>query len=253
MKLVFVLFGSHTKEKYKNQILKINATWANIAQKHNIPLLYFLNETPHDFETKENISYINLPIINDDYNTTLKKQNIGLKIAYEKYNPDFIFLCGTDTFPNVENVLKLLKAYDCNSNICIGGHGTYRTVLGREMYYHSGGAGLLFSNGCLKKLHPHFESMENIWYDVWEKSKIYFKPQRGISKGASDVAICQFMQQKKINTQLVIEKNFYHCNYLGLPCINHRLHKKPNIHEIVSCHQMSLQDFDAYYNLIKDC
>ena len=118
--------------------------------------------------------------------------------------------------------------------------------------YFAGGAGLLFSNGCLKKLHPHFESMENIWYDVWEKSKIYFKPQRGISKGASDVAVCQFMQQRKINTRLVIEKNFYHCNYLGLPCINHRLHKKPNIHEIVSCHQMSLQDFDAYYNLIKD-
>ena len=47
-------------------------------------------------------------------------------------------------------------------------------VLGKNLYYHSGGPGIILSNNCLMKLQPFLNTMTEKWLTIWEKSKKYF-------------------------------------------------------------------------------
>tara|TARA_Y100000591_G_scaffold104164_1_gene88547 strand:+ start:686 stop:1444 length:759 start_codon:yes stop_codon:yes gene_type:complete len=248
MNIGFCVFASHTKEKYKKQIEKINETWYKDLND-KCKLFYFLNKTPHTFENKKNVTYINLNIEEDDYFSVQQKQQLGLKYIYENYNPNWVFICGTDTYPNIKNILLLLKKYNSNDNLYIGGHGSVRKVLGKNLYYHSGGPGIILSNNCLMKLQPFLNTMTEKWLTIWEKSKKYFKPQCGINKAACDITLSYFIKTH-IKSKVIKNKHFFHCNYLGEPCVKHHLHKKPDLQSIISCHQMSLQDFDNYNKII---
>ena len=75
MNIGFCVFASHTKEKYKKQIEKINETWYKDLND-KCKLFYFLNKTPHTFENKKNVTYINLNIEEDDYFSVMSKLNL---------------------------------------------------------------------------------------------------------------------------------------------------------------------------------
>jgi hypothetical protein len=58
-----------------------------------------------------------------------------------------------------------------------------------------------------------------------------------------DVCLCYFL--KKNNCEFIKENTlFFGCGYLGYPC---HIGYKPNI---ISCHNMSLLDFDNYTKLL---
>ena len=42
--IIIAVFGCDTKDKYKQQILKIEETWGDTAKKNNILVLFFLGE-----------------------------------------------------------------------------------------------------------------------------------------------------------------------------------------------------------------
>ena len=106
--LIFCIFGNIIDSKYRNQILKINETWAEHAKNKNVKLIYFLGEKKPNFETidKEHIEYVYLKSVANDYNSATYKQNYGLKYIYEKYDCDFVHVCGTDTYILVDNLLS---------------------------------------------------------------------------------------------------------------------------------------------------
>ena len=231
-KICFCIYGCVTKEKYRDQILKINETWGKDVDK-----FYFLGE--ERVEEFQGEQYVYLDGILDDYMSASYKQELGLKYIYEKYNPDFVHVIGTDTFVNIPNLLSFIKDFDPNDNLYIGGHGCNR-MLDKNYYFHSGGPGFILSRKCLELLVPYFGNMTNEWIDLCEKTKQEMK-------AACDVSISYFCHKINSNIVMAPSKTFLHCNYKGFPCHINQINPK----NIISCHLMSLEDFDDYYSYIK--
>ena len=232
-KLVINMFACATIEKYKQEILKINETW---GKKAGIKLLFFLGEEQTDLEGP---NYIYLKGVSNDYTSASFKQNLGLKYIYENYNADFVFTCGTDTFVNIDNMLSYIATFDKNKNLYIGGHGSTRMVDGNELYFHSGGAGFIMTNKALSAIYLDL-------YDMYEKWILFCAPEL---RDSCDVAIAYFL--KRVNTEVVKNKNFYSCNYRGY-CYNntYKCCDIENIENMITCHHMNMEDFDEYSLLI---
>ena len=82
--------------------------------------------------------------------------------------------------------------------------------------------------------------MDN-WILFCEENKIeYFK-------GACDIAISYLVRKTKDLKVINIEGQvFTHCNYLGDPCHRGQI----DYNKLISCHNMSLKDFDDFTNLL---
>jgi len=150
--LIICIFACDTIQTYRNEIIKINETWGKKI-KDNIKLLFFLGEEKTDLIGD---NYVNLKGVKNDYLSASYKQFLGLKYIYEMYNPNFVFCCGTDTYINIDKLVNYIINFNFNpnSNLYIGGHGDFRQIGDKNIYFHSGGAGFLLTNGCLDKLYP---------------------------------------------------------------------------------------------------
>jgi hypothetical protein len=235
-KLVINVFACATIEKYKKEILKINETWGKKAQSLGVKLLFFLGQEQTDLVGP---NYIYLTGVSNDYKSASIKQNLGLKYIYENYNPDFVFTCGTDTFVNIDNMLSYIDTFDKNKNLYIGGHGDTRLVENNSLYFHSGGAGFIITNKALSDIYLDL-------YDMYEKWISFCPPEL---RDACDVAISYFL--KRVNTEVVKNKKFYSCNYLGYAYNNtYKCCNIENIKDIITCHHMNMEDFDIYSSMI---
>jgi hypothetical protein len=244
--LIICIFGCITVTKYRNEIFKINETWAEHAKNKSVKLIYFLGEEKPRFETKneDHIEYVYLPSIKNDYNSATYKQNFGLKYIYDNYECDFVHVCGTDTYILIDNLLNLLKQYDCNDNICLGGHGAYETVQNEKIYFHSGGAGFTLSRKALSSIYILLISSIELWYYLCSPSL----------KNGCDVLLCYFLQ--KVGCKMVIIKNkYFSCNHIGIPCCTNYFSRllddnANKYNEIVTFHNMTLSNFDELTTFI---
>lgn len=243
MDLVICVFACDTIERYKQQIIKINDTWGKVANSHpNIELLFFLGEATTDIT---GLNYIHLQDVQNDNVSALYKQMFGLKYIYENYNSKFIFVCGTDTYPNIKRLLQFIGNYDHTENLYIGGHGDDIYINKKKIYFHSGGPGFIITSTCLAKLYPMLENSPIAWIQLCIDQNIV----RDLA-GASDVAIACLIQIPNVNSTIVKvdDMSFLHCNYKGFPChINH-----VDVKNIISCHNMSLGDFDCFTKILED-
>lgn len=243
--LVICTFACDTVDKYRNQILKINETWGREAESHpNVKLLYFLGEEKTSLVGSQ---YINLPDVKNDYTSCSYKQFLGLKHIYENYKPKFIICIGTDTYINIPKLLKYLSLFNHTQNIYIGGHGDSRTILGKNIYYHSGGPGFVITQECLRLLYPKLETLMDDWSDVCSKND--FKVPNYDFRAACDVAIAYYLQMPEINSYVIKtnDLSFSNCNYKGHPCHQHVVNMKDSI----CCHLMSPNDFDEFTQILK--
>lgn len=243
-KLVINIFACNTIEKYKEEIIKINETWGKKAEELGVKLLFFLGEEPTDL--MDNERYIYLKGVSNDHQSASYKQNLGLKYIYEHFNADFIFTCGTDTYINIRNLLVYLDMCDKNKDLYIGGHGDYRQIGEKNIYYHSGGSGFIITNNILGKIYSSLYNIQTDWTAICEKNNVNYLLV------ACDVQIAYYLD--KLNVEIVNNDNFYACNYKGY-CYNYTFDccsKKININEIVSCHYMSLTDFDEYTEFLEN-
>ena len=242
-KLVINIFGCPTIEKYKQEILNINETWGKKAEEMGIKILFFFGEERTDLV--DDNKYIYLQGISNNYESAAYKQNLGLKYIYENYNADFIFTCGTDTYINVPKLLLYLETMDKNAKLYIGGHGDYRMIGMQNIYFHSGGAGFIITNHTLAKLYSKLYTITNEWATICNKNNV-----------ATLITACDVMigyYTRLMNIETIMCSNFYGCNYKGL-CYNNTFHccsNKINIREIISCHRMSISDFDEYTKLLE--
>lgn len=237
-RIIIAVYGCVTHHIYREQIVKINNTWGNQANE-KVKIVYFLGEETHaDFIGD---TYVYLPTVGNDYLSASYKQSLGLKYIYENYKTDFVLCCGTDTFLNIPKLLIFLEQFNPIDNLYIGGHGCNRMIGNTPVYFHSGGPGFVLTNSCLKKIYPMCNDLTDKWIEICKNTNMESLCS------CCDVAISYFLQTC-INVEIVKTNGlqFIHCNYRGYPChIN-----EPNIAEIISCHYMSLQDFDDFYNIL---
>jgi len=244
-KLIFNIFACGTIKKYKDEILKINETWGKIAEELGIKILFFLGEEPTDLIDKD--KYIYLKDVDNTYSSAAHKQYLGLKYIYENYNTEFIFTCGTDTYPNIKKLLLYINKFNKNDLLYIGGDDGIRYINNEKIIYHSGGAGFLITNTLLSKLYSNISIIQNQWELLCNSNDNYLID-------ACDVSIAYYIN--KIPNVKMIEKqnSFYACNYKGFGMNNNNLIKccsdKINVGNIISCHYMSLEDFDKYTNML---
>jgi SAM-dependent methyltransferase len=244
-RIIICVFACATIPKFKDEILKIEQTWGKYSTQKGIKVLYFLGEEQTDLQDAS--KYIYLDGVKNDYNSAGDKQNLGLKYIYENYNADFVFVCGTDTYINVENLLILLNEYNCESPLYIGGHGDTRTVCEKSCYYHSGGAGFVLSNECLHLIYRKLWSMSRDWkFDLNEYNSNWLT-------FACDLEISYYLQKFIPSLQIIVNDDvFFSCDHNGLindisMCCGEHVKKE----QIVSCHRMTLHSFDEFTQLLQ--
>ena len=240
--LVICVYACDTIPKYKTQILKMNETYNDILKNYpNIKILYFLGEEKTDLIGEQ---YIHLDNVKNDYLSASYKQFLGLKYIYEHYKSKFIMCIGTDTYVNIKKLDIFLKKYDYTDNLYIGGHGDRRNLGITEVYFHSGGPGFIITKCCLEKIYPKLHNFVDEWVQLCINNNIqYLIP-------ACDVGIAYIVNLKEIESKTIYtdEFTFIHCNFRGYPCHCGKI----NVKNLISCHNMSLHDFDEFTNILKN-
>jgi hypothetical protein len=240
--LVILIFGCVTKQKYADQIRSIENTWGKTAQDLKVPYFYFLGQRSSEFS--DSSKFIYLPNIKDDYSSASYKQYLGLKWVCEHYNPNYVFICGTDTFINVNKLNDLLQNKEFklkySENLYIGGHGDTRTIANvcddnnkchnMSVHFHSGGSGIIISNNVLFSMYDYYDTFQSNWISFCnEHNNEYLKD-------ACDVSISFLLQCFNVTSYEI--NGFYYCNFNGVPCCKNKI-KKENI---ITCHLMTTYD-----------
>jgi len=248
IKIIICVFACVTVQKYKDEVLKIEETWGKRAAKKGVKILYFLGEEPTDLH--DSSKYIYLKNVNNDYNSASEKQNLGLKYIYENYNYDYVFVCGSDTYVNIDKMIEFIKDYNCEEPLYIGGHGDTRVIGDFDCYFHSGGSGFILSKECLRLIHHSLSDMFLKWTEICNK----FCCENLIP--ACDLAISYFLQKDFGSTLIMVttlNDEFIACNHKGLAynntfvCCGNKINPK----NIISCHRMTLGDFDEFTDILE--
>lgn len=238
--LVICVYACDTIPKYKNQLLKMIEIYSDMLKDFpNIIILYFLGEEMTDLVGEQ---YIHLSGVKNDYLSASYKQFLGLKYIYEHYNAKFVMCNGTDTYVNIKKLNMFLQKYDYNDTLYIGGHGDKRNLGITEVFFHSGGPGFIITKCCLDKIYPTLETFMDKWIKICTDNHIqYLIP-------ACDVGIAYIVNLPEVNAKTIsCDLSFTHCNFKGYPChIN-----KIEYNNLISCHNMSLHDFDEFTTLLK--
>jgi hypothetical protein len=233
--VIFCVFGCPTIQKYKEEILKICSTWGKSAKTEDYKVLFFLGE---ELSSLIGDDYIYLKGVNNDYFSASYKQNLGLKYIFDNFTFNYVYVCGTDTFVNIKFLKQYITKFDSNEQLCIGGHGDYRTVQEKQIYYHSGGPGFLITYSAICKIQYLLDDMVELWVMIVQKQNLYT---------ACDLALCFFLNYT--GCKFVIDDEvFFHCNHKGYPCHMNKETKK----DVVAYHNMSLSDFDEYFDFIQE-
>jgi hypothetical protein len=245
-KIVLPVFGCATIPRYKEEILKIKDTWGNLMDTSgnewnpsSVKILFFLGEEKVVDLQDEN--YIYLPNVKNDYLSASYKQHLGLKYIYDNYTCSYVLCCGTDTFINIPKLVNLLSEFNSKDYVYIGGHGDYRKIYNTPYFFHSGGPGFIISFPCLQKIYPYLENITDIWITICKESNI------NELNTACDVAISYFLQLLVKPEVIKLNTMFTNCNYKGYPCHFNQI----NMREIIACHNMSLTDFDDFYDILR--
>lgn len=240
--LIICVYACDTIDRYKQQIIKMNEKYKEVLNEYkNIKLIYFLGEEKTDLIGEQ---YINLKNVRNDYLSASYKQNLGLKYIYENYKTKFIMCIGTDAYVNIKKLNLFLKNFDENENLYIGGHGDNREIGKDNIYFHSGGPGFILSYKCLDLIYNYLGDFVEEWSQICRKYDLkYLYP-------ACDVAISYLIQKKTDNLKIIIIPGlvFTNCNYLGYPCHKNQI----NYTDLISCHNMSLEDFDNFYTILSN-
>ena len=268
--IIFCVFGCDTIDKYRKEILKIKETWGKAPslmvptgkaplaptalqpsnkvfedKAPNAPnkILFFLGEEGplHDDDC------VHLENVENDYLSASYKQYGGLKYIYENYNFNYVFICGTDTFVLTDNLIDYINnesEISPDKPLVIGGHGDNRKICNETVHFFSGGPGIILTKATMDIIYPELGTMQEEW--MWlcaENDYTTYIP-------ACDLSLCYFLKRYGIIFVNVVNR-FFNCNYLGYnPDHSVCCAKTVNIQTMISCHHMSLENFD-YLEKIK--
>lgn len=254
MKLAICIFGCVTKEKYRNEIVKIQETWGkHTSASPQITLTFFLGEERAPGAGFDGPEFVYLPGVGDDYQSASEKQNQGLHYLVEQGDYDFIFVCGTDTFVNPYALERFLGYIDPEEPLYIGGHDNGRELMERRIPFFLGGAGFVLSRAALRLLYPRLATMTSDWNAYCD--------QYGYAdlRGACDLCIGYHVDQLGIKF-VKYHQRFFECNYFGnIDISKHFDHcrwygccrETIRTERIISCHNMSPMDVDNFVGILE--
>lgn len=237
--LVIVVMACDTIPKYRDQILKIEETYGKLIRSMpNVKILYFLGED----RVLEGEQFIHCKGVLNNYDSVTVKQFWGLRYVSEYIQTKYVMCIGSDTYLNIKKLLKFLEQFDPEENLYIGGHGAIIPIEGVNYYYHGGGPGFVLSKKCLDTIYPQIKNIDKA-IDGWARLS-----KEGTGRddlfGACDLWM-GYVAAKE--SKIVKTNGFFFCNFIGFPC--HLQQFGPD--EIISCHCMSLQDFDIFTKILE--
>jgi hypothetical protein len=241
MNIVICVFACATIEKYKLELMKVIDTWGQHAKERNVKVIYFLGEEQTELKGNE---FVYLQGVDNTYESASVKQNLGLKYIDEHENADFVLVCGTDTYVNIDQLLLYLKTSN-GDYIGGGGQNPLYFTMDQTYYYHSG-AGFILSRKALMLLSPHLETMFESWKQQCCRYYVYYLIP------ACDACISFYLHHVFKNHIVIKEPTlFYACNYKGM-IKNQSCCENVDYKKIIVCHYMTLDDFDDYTALLKE-
>ena len=260
--IIFCIYGCDTIDMYKKEILKVKDTWgkapseatdkapsgatdkapSGATDKLQNHILFFLGE---EGSLQDN-DCIHLENINDDYLSAGFKQYAGLKYIYENYNFNYVFICGTDTYVLTDNLIKFINAdpqITPDKPLVFGGHGDNRQIGESSVHFFSGGAGIVLTKATMNAIYPELGSLQDEW--------MWFCTDNGYKTfvTACDLSLCYFLKRRGI-IFLNVCNRFFNCNYLGYHSKVACCAKSVDIQTMISCHNMTLNNFDELEKLL---
>jgi hypothetical protein len=244
--LIIGVYACDKVLSYFLQLQVVRETWGQEVPL-NVKILYFLGERRTGLWNDEE-TFIHLPGVEDDCLSASYKQFLGMRYIHQHYHDQYRFgmFCGTDTYPVIERLIELLKSWNPEHPIYMGGHGCYRSI-GDEipnLYFHSGGPGFILSYAAVEILYPSLGTAVETWLRVCHRHNL---PDLF---GACDVATAYLVHTigKGAFKIVIVNIGFMNCNLYGYPCHVGQV----NMDQILSCHNMSLNDFHVFYKYLQD-
>ena len=248
--IIFCIFGCDTIERYRMEILKVKETWdkATTDKAPSAPtdykLLFFLGEEI----SLDDDDCIHLENVENDYLSASYKQYGGLKYIYENYNFNYVFICGTDTYVLTDNLIEYISQESQiapDKPLVIGGHGDNRQICRMSVHFFSGGGGIILTKATMDIIYPELGVMQEewMWLCVDNGYNTYI--------AACDLSLCYFLKRRGIIFFIVVNR-FFNCNYLGYyPNSSECCAKTVDLCTMISCHHMTLENFDKLYEIKK--
>lgn len=151
----------------------------------------------------------------DDYNSAIEKQFLGLKFMYENSQADWYIFAGCDTYIYTKRMQGLLSNFNCEEPLYIGSKqhsGSFTDLYKTETpckHFASGGPGLILSKKLLKDLYSVLDKCPVIWKNALAEFNEKLHP------AASDVALAYVLWKELSVFVTFIPDNLsyelYHC------------------------------------------
>src|SRR5665648_420687 len=236
-RLAIAVYACMTVARYKAEGEACLNSWVKQAEVLDVPVLLYVGSASIPTLGQED-HFVVMPNTADDYQSATDKSWFGLMDIHRRYNPDFVFLCGSDTFPIVKKLVKMLDQYDPLQSLYIGGHGWTRIVRPantQSFYFHSGGAGFLLTLPLVNQMVPWYPKIIPEWINICKQhAHMHDLP------GACDVALAWLVQTKMSNVHVVCREwssEFSACDIFGQYCC----YPNKDFNKLITCHLMTPQ------------
>lgn len=242
----FVVFACCSIPKYRQQLEDCYATWIQDALEANCLVRVYAGECPEDMNPELRALCQNVEF-GDSYFSATYKQWCGLEDMAKNQEPThFTFICGTDTYVNIKNLLDFLKEYN-DSTPALFGNGDGKGCVDKKVYsYYSGGGGLILNRAGLLKIAPDIYRFVDWWLQTTGDYVTYIDSSGNeILQNlltACDCALCIVCQQHGIEQVTIPDSKMTGGGNHTSACLDF-----PNM---ISCHFMLHEDFYECHALI---
>lgn len=228
-KLCILVFGCAIVDKYKEEIDGIINTWGTNCDELEVPYFIFVGKNIDEYKDNKHIVSLESKGVIDDYISASFKQYLGIQWILSKYDPEFLYIAGSDIYVNVKEMINVVNKYDSNVSLFIG-NGIYMCrIFEYNFQIHCGGAGFILSNKTIETIKPHLYKFQERWLRLVTPIPCY-----SMYIPACDVSMSLLCYLKGIG--LTFERRMFE-------------YKDPNnFNNYVSLHQMKKEDMLNIYN-----
>lgn len=245
-----LIFGCVIIEKYKDEIDGILNTWGKTCDSLNIPYFIFIGKNIEEFKNNEHFIELDYKDVKDDYLSASYKQYLGIQWIMSKYDPNFLYIIGSDTYVNIEEFLLTLSKYVPNEASIIGNAHYKIRVTEFVFFLHTGGAGIILSRESLNILKPYFYKFQERWTNIITYT--YGKDNNYIA--ACDVSLVLLCEFKNIisHKELKMHENREHIDPNNFIC-SHFMKKKHmlEMHNFITFKKEYIEQLEKVKTLLK--
>ena len=174
-----------------------------------------------DYASNPNVISLEHMDVREDHESAAFKQYLGIQWIMANYDPDFLYVAGSDVHVNVPNMLRLVDQFNPTFPFYIGNAGLIDNCLNSNVLLHDGGPGFILTSETLKRMKPHLNGFQERWIKL---INIWY-PHHPAYRSACDVSMAI----------LCCCLGVYHIKVLNA-FINKCRSDCENIDEIVACH-----------------